>query len=529
MVESGSPSSREPAAGKLPETNFVAHADNSLGMGEADGFSDLRQQSVRGFAWTLIGWAGNRIVVLVLTLMLARLLVPEDFGLVTAALTVIAFLDAALDLGLGAAVVYDQDRGIGRRVRTAFTLNIALSVTISLVGAACSPLIARVFGAPDQWLLFAVLFLHPLIRGCGLVNDAVLKRDLRFRLRSGIEILRSLVRVAVSLPLALAAAGAWSIALGILAAEFAATLALWVMVPIRPTLTMDRSTVGSLVRFGGWITLIRVMGSIRANIDYLIVGAALGATTLGYYGMAYKLPEIGVLSVMWMFTLVAYPIYSRARTRGPDVLNSAMLQATKLIAIYGFFAGTTLAVMAADLVPFAFSEQWEPATVPMIIISLGVAWSSIGWATGDVFPAIGRPGLLAKLDAPATAVMIVALLLGSRWGMVGVAVASLIFSAAYAMARVVIAARVTGVGIPAFLRALVPAAAVAVCVGGAGLIVLRLMPPGIPRLAVLTIVCVVAGSAAALFTARREILSTVGSLRRDPIASVADDGGGGPS
>lgn len=513
MIASGSPVSREPVTESLPDTNVAAHADNPLGMGEDDGHSDLGRESVRGFVWTLVGWVGNRLLVLILTLVLARLLIPEDFGLVTAALTVIAFLDAALDLGLGAAVVYEQDRGVGQRVRTAFTLNIGLSIGISLLGIACSPLIARLFGAPDQWLLFAVLFLHPLIRGCGLVNDAVLKRDLRFRQRSGIEILRAVVRFAVSLPLALAGAGAWSIALGILAAELAATAALWLVVPIRPTFAMDRKTVGTLVRFGGWITLIRVMGSIRANVDYLIVGAALGATALGFYGMAYKLPELGVLSVLWMFTLVAYPTYSKARTRGPEVLNSAMLKATKLIGIYGFFAGTSLAVMAADLVPFAFSEQWQPAVAPMVLISLAVAWSSIGWATGDVFPAIGRPGLLAKLDAPATVVMVAALLVGSRWGMIGVAAASLAFNAAYALARLITAAVVTGVSMATFLRALLPAAVEAVCVGTAGLAVLRLMPPGVPRLGVLTLVCLVVGSAVALLTARSDVLSTVRALR----------------
>ncbi len=515
----GSPDSRDTAGETLPDANVVAHGDNPLGMGEDDGYGDLGRQSIRGFVWTLAGWGGNRLLVLVLTLVLARLLIPEDFGLVTAALTVITFLDAALDLGLGAAVVYEQDHGVGHRVRVAFTLNLGLSITIALVGAACSPLIARLFGAPDQWLLFGVLFLHPLIRGAGLVNDAVLKRDLRFRQRSGIEILRGLVRFAVSLPLALAGAGAWSIALGILAAELAATAALWLMVRIRPTFEMDRQTVGELVRFGGWITLIRIMGAIRVNSDYLIVGSVLGATALGYYGMAYKLPELGVLSVLWMFTLVAYPTYSRARTRGPEVLNDVMLRATKLIAIYGFFAGTALAVMAPDLVPFAFSEQWQPAVAPMILISLAVAWSSIGWATGDVFPAIGRPGLLAKLDAPATAVMIAALLIGSRWGMVGVAAATLFFNAAYAIARLITAALVTGVRLRTFMRALFPAAVEAVSVGAVGLSVLRLMSPGVPRLIVLTVICAAVGSAAALLTARKDVLSTLRALGSQRVSS----------
>ena len=98
--------------------------------------------AVGGFLWTTLAWGGNRVVIFVLTLVLARLLTPEDFGLVTAALTLIAMLDAALDLGVGAAVVADQERGISRRTRTAGTLNLIMSAVVAGVGIAASPLIA---------------------------------------------------------------------------------------------------------------------------------------------------------------------------------------------------------------------------------------------------------------------------------------------------------------------------------------------------------------------------------------------------
>ena len=77
--------------------------------------------------WTTLAWTGNRLAILGLTLVLARLLTPEDFGVVTAALTIIAILDAALDLGVGAAVIAEQESGVTRRTRTAFTLNLVIA------------------------------------------------------------------------------------------------------------------------------------------------------------------------------------------------------------------------------------------------------------------------------------------------------------------------------------------------------------------------------------------------------------------
>ncbi len=131
------------------------------------------------------------------------MLVPEDFGLVTAALTIIAMLDAALDLGVGAAVVAEQEKGISYRTRSAYTLNLALSLLIAGAGVAASPLIAALFKAESHAGLFALIFLYPLFRGAGQVNDAVLKRDLQFKRRTLVDVGRALVRVAVSVPLAL--------------------------------------------------------------------------------------------------------------------------------------------------------------------------------------------------------------------------------------------------------------------------------------------------------------------------------------
>ena len=99
----------------------------------------LARSTLAGFAWTTLAWGSNRLVVLGLSLVLARLLTPADFGLVTAALTVIAMLDAALDLGGGAAGVAAQGTGITRRTRTAFTLNLAMSAAVALLGVGCLP------------------------------------------------------------------------------------------------------------------------------------------------------------------------------------------------------------------------------------------------------------------------------------------------------------------------------------------------------------------------------------------------------
>ncbi|HLL61533.1 MAG TPA: oligosaccharide flippase family protein, partial [Propionibacteriaceae bacterium] len=265
---------------------------------EAAKSQGIGRQSAHGFLWGTLAWTGNRLAILGLTLLLARLLAPEDFGVVTAALTVIAILDAALDLGVGAAVIAEQETGVTRRTRTAFSLNLVVAGLVCGAGVAGAPLVARLFQSASAAPIFALIFLYPLFRGAGQVNDAVLKRDLRFRARTGVDLTRAAVRVAVSIPLALTVGGAVSIAAGIVASELVAMVLLWLLVPIRPELRPDRRTVRGLLGFGGQVTVIRVLGSLRGNLDYVAVGAVLGATALGFYGIGYKLPELVIENVL---------------------------------------------------------------------------------------------------------------------------------------------------------------------------------------------------------------------------------------
>lgn len=471
-----------------------------------------------GFLWTTLAWGSNRLVLLGLTLVLARLLTPEDFGLVTAALTIITMFDAALDLGVGASVVANQERGITHRVRTAFTLNLGLSAGLAAIGVALSPLIAGLFDASDQAALFALIFLYPLFRGAGQVNDAVLKRDLRFRRRTVIDLLRAAARVTVSIPLALTVGGAISIAAGIIISELLAMLVLWILVPILPALRLKRADVSRLLSFGGQVTVIRILGSFRSAFDYLVVGAMISTTALGFYGMAYKLPELGIENVLWIVSAVALPTYARARAVGHEVMLRAMLRATRLLALYGLAAGTALAVMARDAVPVLFSEQWTPAVVPMMLISISLGIMSIAWASGDVFSAMGRPGTLILLDLPATVLMAAAFVFSAQYGLVAVALVHLVFNVLYCLARMMLVIRVTGVSPRAVARAVLPGIMVAVTTAAAGFGVSALLPAGeLVSLVVVSAVCGITVIGASVVFARAavlEVLSLLSSRRR---------------
>jgi PST family polysaccharide transporter len=472
--------------------------------------AQLARGTVGGFLWTTLAWGSNRLAILGLTLVLARLLAPADFGLVTAALTVIAVFDAALDLGVGAAVVAAQDRGISIRTRTAFSLNLALSALVSAVGVGCSGLIARLFHAEGHTWLFAIVFCYPLFRGAGQVNDAVLRRDLAYRRRTVVGLCRAGVRIAVSVPLALTVGGALSIAAGIVVSEVAAMALLWLLVPIRPVLVCERRAAAELLRFGGKVAAIRILGSFRSTFDYIVVGSAIGVTALGYYGMAYKLPELLIENVLWIITAIALPTYARALTIGRHVVLTAMLQTTRLLTIYGLAVGTALAVLARESVPLVFSPQWQSAVVPMMLISLSLGVMAVAWASGDVFTALGQPGTLVLLDLPATALMAGAFLYAAQYGLVGVAAVHLVFNLLYCLARMTLVKRALAVPAVDLVRAVLPGVAVALCVAVTGFGVQSVLPAGqLTSLLAEVAVCGITALGASLLFARTAVVQVL--------------------
>lgn len=460
---------------------------------------------VRGVLWSSLAWGLNRSVVFVLTLVLARLLVPEDFGLVVAGMTVITFLEVGLDLGVGSAIVYQQDERISDRARSAFALNLVTSGVVTVACVAAAPAIAGFFGVTEV-NLFRLLFCYPLLRGAGQVHDALLKRDLRFKKRMLVDVLRALTRVAVSIPLALAGFGAWSIVWGLLAAEVVGTVTNWTLVHLRPRFAIDRETVSSLLGFGVALVAARAVGTFQANVDYLVVGNRLGLEQLGFYSVAYRLPELLLANLYWVFSSVAFPVYARARREGLEALRRTALRALMLLSLFGFSVGAGLAVVARDAVLVLFSQRWAPAAAPMVLISLGLAAMAVAPACGDIAPAIGRPGLLLPLQIPSVLLAVVGFVSVADRGITAIAAVHLVYGVAFACVHMVVAKHILEARAADFLSALRPGVVAALGITVTALPVRLALDQGLVALLATTLAGLI-GAAAALAVGSRHTFS----------------------
>lgn len=474
----------------------------------------LRRSAIKGFAWAALSFGGNKLLLLVSTLVLTRLLDVSEFGIVAAALTVVTYLEVVLDLGVGSALIYGQERGFTRSVHTAFTVNIGVCASLAIVNLQFAPVVARFFGAPQEVNIFRALAVYILLRGVGQIQDALLKRDLRFRQKAAADLVRAVVRGGLSVGLAVAGYGAWALVWGFLAAEAAGTFTAWSLTRYRPRLMLDRRSAASLLKFGAPVVALDLLSQIGLNSDYLIVGHSLGLVALGLYTIAFRLPELFLSNVYWVFAAVAFPVFSKSRTTGQAAFRGSMLKALQFITLFGFAVGTALALLSRDAVQVLFSPKWAEAATPMALISLAIGVGAIGYASGDIFKAAGRPTTLLVVNSIGTALEVTGFLVAVPFGITAVASVHLGFNVLYAVVRLAIANRFVGATWGNVLVALRPALCLSGCLVLFGFPVRLLLPAGATSL-LLTTAAVLVGAVVGLAAVGRSTLRDLRELGRD--------------
>jgi lipopolysaccharide exporter len=473
------------------------------------GRTSLRRAAVSGVAWQGTSYVVGRGLTFVATIVLARLLVPADFGLVGLALVFVTFAEAAADLGIAQALVYfPRER---RRTDEALGLCLLTSVTLVIVGVLAAPLVADFFERPDVEPIFRVLSLSLLLSAARQVPDALMRRELRFRRRAITETSRAAAQGLVSIGLAAAGLGAWAIAWGYVAGNLASCAAAWALAGYRPgrhAWRLSRNVSGPLLRYGTPAAGQGVLGALVFNVDYLIVGHFLGAASLGLYTLAFRLPQTLIINVFFVISAVAFPIFSRAR-ENPERLRSGYLSSFRLQTAYGVGAGLAMAVSAPMLVHVFFGPGWDASIGPLQALGVYATFRALSYGAVDVYKAIGRPVLAAGVSLARLVVLVPALIFATRLGIDGVAWAQAILACAFAAFMQTVACRVLGLPI----SALWPAARPALVVGagviiGAGAVRFGLPGPETVRLAA-AFVAAAGAALALLWVSERSFLKEI--------------------
>ena len=406
-------------------------------------------RALRSAFWAYGSYVGGRLLVLVATAILARLLDPEDFGLVALGLVFMAALETVKDLGLAQALVAQKPEDVYDRADTVFVGTVALGVALSAVVAALSPLAAYFFDEPELTKIMPVLGLTFTIRSLGATHYALAQKEMRFKARTIAELADVLSRGLAGIALALAGAGAWALVVGYVVGVLALVVVLWSVIPWRPRLRVVRAHLRSLLRFGGAITGVDVLSAVLSNADYVFVGKVLGPAALGIYTLAFRLPELAIINVANVAGDVLFPTFANVERRALAHTYTVALR-YMLIVCMPLAAG--MAVLSDPLVEVAFGDRWGGAVEPMQVLTIYAFAVTVGIPAGTAYKAMGRADILLKLAVPRAILFIAALAVLVNSGLVAVAASHAGVAGLFSVIGILIASRMMDVPVHRLLR-----------------------------------------------------------------------------
>lgn len=414
---------------------------------------ELGRRAVSSFLWSYGGAISGRILFFAATLVLARLLTPAEFGLVAFVVAILTYLDNVADLGVGEALVYRSDGTDIEVASTSFWVGIlGAIVAIGLVTAA-APFLGLIGPGGSVGLIFIVLSFNFLLRGLGSVHRYLMVRTLNFRRLVLAEQLSQLTKGGTAVALAVAGFGVWSIVIGQLAGTLVWSITLWFNTGWRPHLIMRWRHVRSLAAFGVAMGVIGITGQASHNIDYIIVGARLGAKELGYYSLAFRIPEIAILEIFAILQGILFPYFARlndsAETGDAEALANfrvSYAQALRVLSLVAFPLGFGMAALAQPLVLVFYGHEWLPSAVPLALVAIWTSFAALAGLAGSAFKALGRARLLTILATLEAGLTIPTLWFAAGHGINAVAAAIVGVKATYLVIQSVVVKRALGIG-----------------------------------------------------------------------------------
>ncbi len=390
----------------------------------AESRQSLGRRAISGFAWSGLSQTAVQIIQFGVTIVLARLLFPEDFGLVGMAAVFTEAIGMLSGLAMAPAIIQRKNLR-EEHLSSGFWVGMLAGFFIFIVAVIASGPIARFYGRDVISWIVVLSAIGFVLGSAGGIHRALLTRELSFKKLTVSELGATIASALISVCLAVLGYGPYSLVLGALGGTAASSCILWFLHPWRPKLIFRKRAFFDLFRYSRSVLGNDLVNYLGANVDYLLVGKFLGAHLLGLYTLAYRLITIPLHKVSGVITKVTFPAFSLIQD-DDERLRDAYTRTVRLLALVSIPALALLGVTARDLVLVVFGEKWLEAVVAMRILIFVGMLKSVGTLVGSVVLAKGRPDLELKWNMALLPLLTGGLYLGLPYGIEGVAVAYLL-------------------------------------------------------------------------------------------------------
>lgn len=349
----------------------------------------ITQRATRQVKWIVLSEIVRRSITPIVTVILARLLTPEAFGLVSTAAICVAFAQMFWDAGLSKAII-QTDVSPEEAANVVFWSNVVLGAIIYILLYAAAPAIAAFFKSHMVTTVLRVIGLQIIVVSLSSVQRALCVRDLRFKKLLGIQLATALVPGFVSIPMALAGQGVWALVAGTMSGQACATIALWKFSDWKPSFSFDWKMAARLFSFAVWIQAESFLLWLAVYGDSIIVGKTMGMGDLGIYRTGWMMVSILFGIVLNPFLQLILPTFSRLQA-DKAVMVRTFHKATKLAMAVTVPMGVGLWFCGQDAASVFFGTKWVGLGFVLQILGFAQAMSWLTGINADVFRAMGKP------------------------------------------------------------------------------------------------------------------------------------------
>ncbi len=385
---------------------------------------NLKQKVVSGLAWSAGGRLVAQLLTWCITIVIIRLLSPEDYGLMTLAGVFVAFLALLNELGLGAAVVQRKDIDLPT-LRSLFGLVLLVSGLFYLIMFFSAPLISGFYEEPRLVLLVQVLALEFLLNGFSVIPRSLLLREMKFRPIAVVDFISAISGSIATLVLALMGYGVWSLVWGMLMIRIVSTIGFNIAQPFFYLPRASFKGLGAFFSFGGYVTLGRVFWYLYSRTDTLIIGKVLGKELLGFYSIGLMLAALPMDKVVSIIIQVAFPAFSSVQS-DLEVVGRYFLKAIRVMSFISFPVLWGISSISPEIIHVFLGDKWIQAVVPMQIIAIIIPLRMVSNVMSTAVFGVGRADVSFYLVVVPFVLMPVAFFVGSYWGLLGVSLAWII-------------------------------------------------------------------------------------------------------
>jgi O-antigen/teichoic acid export membrane protein len=380
--------------------------------------TSVGQKIASGAAWMVLFRVLERAIGLISTLILARLLVPADFGVIAMAMSFVAILELLWTFSFDSALIQHQNAD-RRHYDTAWTLNIGLGLAIAAGLLAIAQPAASFYGDDRLVALISCLALGSFLQGFENVGVVAFRKELRFGTEFIYQLARKLSGFIVTVPLAFMLRNYWALAAGMVSIRLASLVLSYIAHPYRPRFSL--AARGSLVGFSKWLFFNNVLFSIQTRAQDFVVGKLAGPNGLGLFNVAYDISTLPTTAVVFPINRAVFPGFAKLAEQ-PGALVAGYLNVMGITALLTLPAGFGIAATAELLVPVVLGGKWVDAIGLIEVLAVFGSLAAMGSVFGPTFMALGRPKMLSAFTAANVALTVPAILYGTHVaGIVGAA------------------------------------------------------------------------------------------------------------